>query len=214
MKKMNKWTAATVTFILVLIVVTLVIAFAVDQEAPLVSQSYLEGLRSQLVTSIRNDLRDSTDDFMTELDEHHADIERQINEQVAAILNNASEIDLRDPDFLDYVVNRVVDAMASPTGTIGDYSLMRRVNVPANTTIVGPIGMEVVLRQGSAVAVGATNPAMVDLTSGDVLNDGAALQQNHLYLVTIPASGTPTNGFRSGPDGATVFIRGHYSVVN
>jgi len=198
-------------------VITLAVAFAAEQgsrDDPLVSQSYLAQLRSQLVNDVRDQLRDSTDGLLDELTARHADIERQINDQIAGILNNASEIDLRDPEFIDYVVGRVLDALDSPTGIIGDAAIMRRVDVPANRTVLGPIGMEVVLRQGSATAVAGTNPAMINLTTGEEIRNGAALEMNSLYLVTIPASGNPTNGFRSGSNGATVFIRGEFTISN
>lgn len=47
------------------------------------------------------------------------------------------------------------------------------------------IGCEVMLRIGTAQCVSASNPGLINTTSGSTLNNGSALEVNHLYMATI-----------------------------
>ena len=56
-------------------------------------------------------------------------------------------------------------------------------------TLKGDIGCEVMLRVGSAVCVASSTPGLVDESAAPTLNNGGALVQNHLYLMTIENRG-------------------------
>ena len=47
------------------------------------------------------------------------------------------------------------------------------------------VGCEVMLRIGSATVVSGTEPGLIDVTTGGTLNNGKALEKNHLYMATI-----------------------------
>ena len=69
------------------------------------------------------------------------------------------------------------------------------------------LGSEVMLRVGSAAANAAENPALVDITSGENLNHGGSLVQNHLYLTTMT-----DHSITAGGSTVKVLVRGGYSI--
>ena len=69
------------------------------------------------------------------------------------------------------------------------------------------VGCEVMLRIGSAMAHGADSPVLVDTTSASSLEDGGALERNHLYMATITG-----NGITAASATVKVLICGSYTV--
>lgn len=59
------------------------------------------------------------------------------------------------------------------------------VTLSKGQVLTGDIGCEVMLRIGTAVCVSPSNPGLIDETSAAILNNGGALVQNHLYMMTI-----------------------------
>lgn len=55
--------------------------------------------------------------------------------------------------------------------------------------LTGDIGCEVMLRVGTAVCVSPSSPGLIDETAATALNNGSALVQNHLYMMTIEGRG-------------------------
>lgn len=73
--------------------------------------------------------------------------------------------------------------------------------------LTGDIGCEVMLRVGTAVCVSPSNPGLIDQSSASVLNNGGALVQNHLYMMTIEGRGVKATA------GTTkLMVRGSYTV--
>ena len=73
--------------------------------------------------------------------------------------------------------------------------------------LIGDIGCEVMLRVGTAVCVSPSNPGLIDQSSASVLNNGGALVQNHLYMMTIEGRGVKATA------GTTkLMVRGSYTV--
>lgn len=81
------------------------------------------------------------------------------------------------------------------------------VTLAAGQTLTAEPGCEILLRLGGASCVAASSPGMVDCTGGNTLANGAALVENHLYMVTISG-----NGLKAGVTGATFMIRGVYTL--
>ena len=69
------------------------------------------------------------------------------------------------------------------------------------------LGAEVMLRVGSATAGAAVNPALVDTTTGENLNHGGALVQNHLYMATMT-----DHYITAGGSTVKVLVRGSFSL--
>ena len=84
-------------------------------------------------------------------------------------------------------------------------SVYAAVTLNAGQTLPGEGGCEVLLRSGAAVCAAAPSPGLVDTTTGGTLGGGAALEQNHLYLMT------GSRGVTSAA-GASLLVRGSYTV--
>ena len=70
------------------------------------------------------------------------------------------------------------------------------------------LGCEVLLRVGTAKVNADSSPALIDMTSGGTIANGASLAKNHLYLSTIAdRTLTPT------ADTVKLLVRGGYSIT-
>ena len=74
-------------------------------------------------------------------------------------------------------------------------------------TVKCGVGCEVMLRIGSAEAVGDSAPAMVNTTTAESIFKGYKLEVNNLYLVTIEG-----NGFKATSDNTKLLIKGDYKI--
>lgn len=80
------------------------------------------------------------------------------------------------------------------------------VDLAAGKSLKGGVGCEVMLRSGAAQCVGTANPALVDSTSGGTLEGGAALEKNHLYLVSGEGSSVKAQ------NATKLLVRGSYTL--
>ncbi len=78
------------------------------------------------------------------------------------------------------------------------------VTVAKGKTMTCSAGCEVLLRSGSATAVGASG--MIDLSAGNSVAAGKALSANHLYMAPAADSGFTASG------DVTVLVRGTYTI--
>lgn len=92
-----------------------------------------------------------------------------------------------------------------PSGS--DSASFQVVTLSRGQTLTGQVGCEVMLRIGTAVCVSDSAPGLIDTTAGATLNNGGALQTNHLYMVTID-----TRGIKATADVVKVLARGSYTV--
>ena len=70
------------------------------------------------------------------------------------------------------------------------------------------LGCEVLLRVGTIKVNADSSPALIDMTSGGTIANGASLTKNHLYLSTIAdRTLTPT------ADTVKLLVRGGYSIA-
>lgn len=81
------------------------------------------------------------------------------------------------------------------------------VTLSEGQTLTGDIGCEVMLRVGGAVCVSPSSPGLIDETSGGTLQNGGALNQNHLYMMTIE-----NRGVRASAATVKLLVRGSYTV--
>ena len=93
------------------------------------------------------------------------------------------------------------------TGTVGTSSAFTVVNVAAGRQLTGATGFEFLLRSGSAIAVAASAPGLIDTTGGGTLASGGAVEPNHLYLTTAEG-----RGLKAVTD-LTVLVRGSYTLT-
>ncbi|MBQ9974766.1 MAG: hypothetical protein IJP02_07410 [Oscillospiraceae bacterium] len=70
------------------------------------------------------------------------------------------------------------------------------------------VGCEVMLRIGTAQCVSPSNPGLINTTTGQNLNNGSALEVNHLYMATIT-----DRAVKATANTTKVLVRGGYSIA-
>lgn len=93
----------------------------------------------------------------------------------------------------------------SGSGGSASYTL---VTLTSGQTMYLDVGCEVLLRIGTVKVNAATSPALIDVSTGGTLNNGASLTTNHLYMATI-------SDRTLSPASATVklLVRGGYRIT-
>ena len=118
--------------------------------------------------------------------------------------------------FLGNVLQKVDEKIAARNAQLG-ISAGSGASAASNFTVVtltsgqvltGDIGCEVMLRVGTAVCVSPSSPGLIDETAATALNNGSALVQNHLYMMTIEG-----RGVRATAGTTKLLVRGSYTVA-
>lgn len=94
------------------------------------------------------------------------------------------------------------------TSGSGVASTFTVVTLSNGQVLTGDIGCEVMLRVGTASCVSPSNPGLIDETSAATLNNGGALVQNHLYMMTIEGRGVKATAATT-----KLLVRGGYSIA-
>ena len=115
--------------------------------------------------------------------------------------------------FMNTIMARVDEKIASRTGqpvSVGESTsnVFTVVTLFSGQTLTGDIGCEVMLRVGTAVCVTPSAPGLIDETAGTTLNNGAALVQNHLYMMTIE-----NRAVRATAATTKLLVRGAYTIT-
>ncbi|MGE4277263.1 MAG: hypothetical protein AB7E30_08850 [Lawsonibacter sp.] len=82
------------------------------------------------------------------------------------------------------------------------------VTLTSGQTMSLDVGCEVMLRVGTATVSAATSPALIDVSTGGTINNGAALTQNHLYMATIA-----DRTLKPTAASVKLLVRGGYSIA-
>ena len=123
--------------------------------------------------------------------------------------------------FLDSIMDRVDQKIAArntqiiqqtggqvSSGTGSAASTFSVVTLSSGQVLTGDIGCEVMLRVGSATCVSPSSPGLIDETAATTLNNGGALVQNHLYMMTIEG-----RGVRATAATTKLLVRGSYTIA-
>lgn len=111
-------------------------------------------------------------------------------------------------DLADQIKEYEKEMESLVSGTVTGSETYTLVTLTGGQTLALDVGCELMLRVGTATVKAATNPALIDVTTGDSINGGASLVKNHLYMATIPdRTLTPT------ADTVKLLVRGGYTVV-
>ena len=105
------------------------------------------------------------------------------------------------------IATRNKDIAKEVTGTSGTADAFAVVTLTDGQVLIGDIGCEVMLRVGSAVCTSPSAPGLIDETSATTLNSGGALQQNHMYMMTIE-----NRGVKATSPTVKVLVRGGYTI--
>ena len=116
--------------------------------------------------------------------------------------------------FFNSIMQRVDQKIAQrtgqalPGGTPSSAASFTVVTLSQGQTLTGDIGCEVMLRVGTAVCVAPSAPGLIDETTAGTLNNGGALAQNHLYMMTIE-----NRAVRATAATTKLLVRGAYTVA-
>lgn len=103
--------------------------------------------------------------------------------------------------------NAVPDTAGGAGASLGEADSFTVVSLANGQTLYGAIGCEAMLRVGTASCVTDSSPGLIDETDGSVLGGGAALEKNHLYMMTIDG-----RGVRASSDTTKLLVRGGYTI--
>lgn len=115
-------------------------------------------------------------------------------------------VDTRKSEMED-ALSKVLEQGGTGTGEGGSGSVFSVVTLKQGQILEGDVGCEVMLRIGSAVCGTPGTVGLIDTTTGGNLANGASLDTNHLYMITIS---TRTVTATSGT--AMVLVRGPYTI--
>lgn len=107
--------------------------------------------------------------------------------------------------------NQIVQQLGGSVSTGGgtsSASTFTVVTLSKGQTLTGQIGCEVMLRVGSATCVAPSTPGLIDESAASTLNNGSALVQNHLYMMTVEGRGVKATAATT-----KLLVRGSYTVA-
>ena len=114
--------------------------------------------------------------------------------------------------YMDTIMERVDQKIAQRNAQLGGgtsaASVFTVVTLSSGQVLTGDIGCEVMLRVGTATCVSPSSPGLIDETAASTLNNGGALVQNHLYMMTIEG-----RGVRATADTTKLLVRGSYTIA-
>ena len=99
-----------------------------------------------------------------------------------------------------------VEGGGASGGTSASYSV---VTLTSGQTLALGVGCEVMLRVGTATLAANTDPGLIDVSTGGTLNNGGALVQNHLYMMTIEGRGVRATAATT----TKLLVRGSYTIA-
>jgi len=149
-----------------------------SQGDPLVTLSYLnETFMGQILTNVDEKITMRNEALRLELEGRVSQTERDLLLQLGGSFGNA---------------------------TGGTATSFTAVTLAAGQTLLGTPGSEILIRSGSAICYIEGNE-LVDNTDGKLTGPGAALQPNHLYLIT------DRSGVTAAGD-VLLLVRGDYTI--
>ena len=120
--------------------------------------------------------------------------------------------------FLDTILTKVDQKIAARNSQIaqelggqsasGTALTFTVVTLSKGQVLTGDIGCEVMLRVGTASCVSPSSPGLIDESSASTLNNGGALVQNHLYMMTIE-----NRGVKATAATTKLLVRGTYTIA-
>jgi archaellum component FlaF (FlaF/FlaG flagellin family) len=178
-------------------------------EDPLIAKSYLdEVFTPQIMAVVDEAVKEIEDGYVGEIEtliaEYTAEIDQKIselNEQTGQIVSNEAFVAMLEAKLME----KVASVSVQPSS---DGQTFKVITLQNGQRVVGGIGCEIMLRVGSAVASGNSDPVLIDLVHNTTVASGTALVKNYLYVVTI----NNQNGFTATADNTKVLIRGTYTI--
>lgn len=206
----KKAIVGTLAFLLVAFLMVGYFALASElggKDDPLVTMGYLKSLESDMKGIMKELAEQEYKTQSAKLESDFTEAKKELQNMINQMGGGASLAE--DADFVNKVADAVVAKMGSSGGTVGTVpDTFVKVEVPANKTVTVKMGGMFFLRLGSATCYATSTPGLIDLTTGADIANGAALEKNHLYSVTVDSG----RGFKTGSNTVTVFILGSYTI--
>ena len=205
----KKWVVGMSAALLVALVLAGYFALAANiggsADDPLVTMSYIaDELAPSLMKKVEVDLDAKVKKFENDIDTKFMQASADIDDKIADF-----ETKYKDDKVSDELVDLIAEAVIEKTGgsTTGSASGFTLITVPAGKTLTGAAGCEIVLRVGTGVCVTPASPGFIDLTTGEVLENGKQFVKNHYYLSTLKDRGIKAS------NEIKILIRGEYKVA-
>lgn len=204
--KRKKLTAAISAVFMSVLVFVGVIAIASGygtQDDPLVSLSYINSVFLPDVNKqVDARINQQTQALLGQVDAKISSYRESMEEQIALVAADSAAV-VSDPNVLATIASSVAGRVQNQTQSSAGFKLVK---LSQGQTMICSVGTEVLLRLGNATCVSSGNPGLIDATDATNLPGGSALKKNHMYLCTVDGRGV------SAPGGATVLVRGAYSI--
>ena len=115
--------------------------------------------------------------------------------------------------FMDSIMERVDQKIEDRNAQLGvstgsAAAAFHVVTLTSGQVLTGDIGCEVMLRVGTAACVSPSAPGLIDESAAVTLNNGGALVQNHLYMMTVEG-----RGVRATAATTKLLVRGSYTIA-
>ena len=209
----KNWASIIVVFCVAVLVFAGVLAFANqadENKTPMVPVNYMQSVLSpDMQSEIEAFIITRTDAIKLEMENRLAEFSATIDSKLAGVQSPPSGQTQTPPEQntpQDTTPQVTTPPPSSSSSQSGSFVL---VDVAVGKTLTLGVGAEVLLRIGDAtVAIdGGGGPALIDMTTGAELADGATLEKNHHYLCTIDKRLIkPTSALK-------IFVRGTYTVA-
>ena len=100
-------------------------------------------------------------------------------------------------------------AAKSYVDEVAQVGTFKTITLPRGAKLVASAGVEMIIREGSAVAIDSTSGGLSDVTSARDIKGGEIIPSNH--LIVVPR--TDGRGFRVDSIRVIVIIKGNYTVI-
>lgn len=155
-----------------------------DKEDPLVSLGYLRSLDPQIEATIEAIAKEKVESQTREITDLLNQAYEKIGDMSGGSSLDASDL-LNNEEFINKIAAELAVQISGSTGALDAVSA--RVEVEAGKTLHLPVGSSIMLRLGTGTVVASNSPGLIDMTTGDPLDNGGTLVANHLYTVTMDA---------------------------
>ena len=190
----NKWFTIllSILFAIVLIAGTALISSGIwDRESPMVPLDYLT---DELEPNLLSAVDEAVDEKLLSIDQELAGKLQEFQSIVDSKVTNE-----------DALVEAVSDSVASMLKEDLGASY-REVQLTTGTNVTLSVGSELLFRQGSIEYSTSTGLGLIDISTGNSVEDQASLELNHLYVSTMNGCTLIVQ------EDSTVFIQGEYST--
>ncbi len=198
-KQWGIWLVCLLTALLMIVGLGAIAAEYGSQSDPLVTLSYIQQvLLPQAQKDMDSKLAEAVKSYDSALSSQTKELETYVDRKLRSFAAGSV-----DDSLVDAIADAVLEKMG---GSAQKGAVWETIQVPAGSTVICSLGVQLVLRQGQASCVAAGSPGLYDLSDGTVLENGGSLAANHLYAVNVQGRGI------YAAQAMTLLISGSYTI--